>query len=75
MSDEINVSKSPKLSEFGDMYSITELSKAVGIHRSTLYRLIRNGSLRAVNLTPRCIRIPKSSWEEYCAKRTRVAEW
>lgn len=52
------------------VYSITEAAQALGIHRTSLYRLINAGSIPTVRVTPGRQVITVEALESYIASRT-----
>lgn len=48
-------------------YSVSELSKLSGIPRSTLFKLVRSGELRAVTYGARGLIVTAEAWDQFVA--------
>ena len=55
---------------FERLVDAKELSEMTGVPRPTIYRLMSDGSLPFIQVTPHRKRIRPIDWAEYCADHT-----
>jgi len=51
--------------EADEMMTVNEVAHALRVSKMTVYRLVNNGQLQAFRISERCLRVPRSAFEEH----------
>ena len=51
--------------ECDELMTVNEVARALRVSKMTVYRLVNNGELQAFRISERCLRVPRSAFEEH----------